>query len=96
MFLRGLREGGVPLKFSSWHTFIFTVGGAANVNLLVQERSRSVKALFAVQRRAPTTRFFDSHACFFDTAATTATGQSMQNYQYRIGGRYYTFCPIYT
>ena len=84
MFLRGLREGGVPLKFSSWHTFIFTVGGSANVNLLVQERSRSVKALFAVQRRAPTNRSTDSHACFFDTAATVNT---MQNYQYRIGGR---------
>lgn len=91
MFLRGLREGGVPLQFSSWHTFIFTVGGTANVNCLVQERSRSVKALFAVQRRAPTSRYCDSHACFFDTALTLNT---MQNYQYRIGGRYFPASPV--
>lgn len=93
MFLRGLREGGVPIKFASWHTFIFSVGGTANVNLLIQERSRSVKALFAVQRRAPVNRTTDSGACFFDTGAT---GNSMQNYQYRIGGRYFPAAPVQT
>lgn len=45
MFLRGLREGGVPLKFSSWHTFIFSIGSTSNANFLINERSRSVKAV---------------------------------------------------
>lgn len=93
MFLAGLRDGGVPIKFSSWHTFIFSSGGAANVNLLVQERSRSVKALFAVQRRATPTFFTDSHALLYDTGA--AGGQStLQNFQFRIGGRYFPAAPV--
>lgn len=92
MFLKGLREGGIPIKFSSWHTFIFTTGGAANVNLLVQERSRSVKSLFCVQRKSPSTITTDSHALFFDTGSTG--GSSLQNYQWRIGGRYFPAAPV--
>lgn len=89
MFLRGLREGGVPIKFSSWHTFTGTSGSAASINLLVQERSRSVKALFAVQRRSQPTYGTDSHSTFFDTSSN---GQSsLQNFQFRIGGRYLFF-----
>lgn len=91
MFLRGLREGGVPIKFSSWHTFIFSTSGAANINLLVQERSRSVKALFAVQRRAPVSRYSDSHALLFDSSSTNNT---LQTYQWRIGGRYFPAAPV--
>lgn len=94
MFLKGLQEGGVPLKFSSWHTFIFSTGAASSVNLQVAERSRSVKALFAVQRRNPTTIGSDSGALFFDTATYASTGTSMQNYQWRIGGRYILFSII--
>jgi hypothetical protein len=87
MFLKGLEDGGVPIKFSSWHTFIFSTAGAANVNLQVQERSRSVKALFTVQRRNPSAFGTDSHALLFDTATYSSGGTTMQNYQYRIGGR---------
>ena len=94
MFLRGLREGGVPIKFASWHTFIFTVGGSASANLLVQERSRSVKALFAIQRRAPVNRTTDSHTGLFDSSTYAASGNSMQNYQFRIGGRYFPAAPV--
>lgn len=91
MFLAGLRDGGVPLKFSSWHTFTFSSSGA-NVNLLVQERSRSVKALFAVQRRQQPTFFTDSHATLYDTSSN---GEStLQNYQFRIGGRYFPAAPV--
>lgn len=91
MFLRGLREGGVPLLFSSWHTFIFSTNGASTVNLQVQERSRSVKALFAIQRRSPIDRRTDSHATLFDSGAT---GNSMQTYQWRIGGRYFPSAQV--
>ena len=92
MFLRGLREGGVPIKFSSWHTFIFSTAGSSNINLLVQERSRSVKSLFAVQRRAPVSRYTDSHALLFDSAG--ATNNTFQTYQWRIGGRYFPAAPV--
>lgn len=92
MFLRGLREGGVPLLFASWHTFIFSTNGASNVNLQVQERSRSVKALFAVQRRAPIDRHTDSHATLFDSSA--AASNTMQTYQWRIGGRYFPAAQV--
>jgi hypothetical protein len=96
MFLQGLRTDGVPLKFSSWHTFIFSSGSAQNVNLLVQERSRSVKALFAVQRRPTTNYGFDSGATFFDTSNGGTQGGTLQNYQWRIGGRYFPGAPVQT
>lgn len=90
MFLKGLREGGVPIKFSSWHTFTFSIGGQTNANLLIQERSRSVKAIFAVQRRAPESINADSGCGFF----TSLTDSSLQSYQYRIGGRYFPASPV--
>ena len=86
MFLRGLQEGGVPIKFSSWHTFQFTPSGS-QANLQVQERSRSVKALFAVQTAPSGT----SPALTVDTHATVnssaAFASFMSSYQWRIGGR---------
>jgi len=95
MFLKGLQEGGVPIKFSSWHTFIFGTQNSSTMMLQIQERSRSVKALFAVQRRSPPTILTDSGTTFFDSSTYDATnGNSMQNYQYRIGGRYYPASPV--
>lgn len=107
MFLKGLREGGVPIKFSSWHTYRFNAGAASNVNLMIQERSRSVKALFAVQRRNPSVYWADAHATFFDssgyiksgsvtdnTTAPDETGGTLQTYQFRIGGRYFPASPV--
>jgi len=90
MFLRGLQEGGVPIKFSSWHTFQFTTGAASAVNLQVQERSRSVKALFCVQNRSPATMTTDSHATLTGSGANTF----MTSYQWRIGGRYFPASPV--
>jgi len=92
MFLAGLRDGGVPIKFSSWHTFTFSSGNSSSVNLLVQERSRSVKALFAVQRRQQPDVIYDTGATLFDTSFTGAS--SLQNYQFRIGGRYFPAAPV--
>jgi hypothetical protein len=92
MFLRGLREGGVPIKFSSWHTFLFSSAQASNVNLQVQERSRSVKALFAVQRLSQPAYNTDFHATLFDTAALG--NSALQSYQFRIGGRYFPAAPV--
>ena len=95
MFLRGLQEGGVPIKFSSWHTYTFGTGGSNNVNCLIQERSRSVKALFAVQRRAPALITTDSGATFFCSNQTDSTANNtLQSYQFRIGGRYFPAAPV--
>lgn len=113
MFLMGLQQGGVPIKFSSWHTYQFSTGGSSRLNLQIQERSRSVKALFAVQRRAPATFNTDSGALHFvtksgasDQGPESATGSSnlpiasipssatLQDYQFRIGGRYFPASPV--
>lgn len=88
MFLKGLQNGGVPIKFASWHTFLFNTAGASNINLQIQERSRSVKALFCVQKRNPATMLTDSGATFF------STGGVLQNYQFRIANRYYPAAPV--
>ena len=106
MFLQGLRDGGVPIKFSSWHTFIFSSQSATNVQLLIQERSRSVKAIFTVQRRAQPLLNRDSHALLYDTALLTwsvsgsaiasNSSSTLQSYQYRVGGRYFPAAPVQT
>lgn len=90
-FLQGLQNGGVPLKFSSWHTFLFSSATAASVNLLIQERSRSVKSIFTVQRKSQPDMKVDNGATFFDTSRppdASTEFSTLQNYQYRVGGRY--------
>lgn len=95
-FLRGLQEGGVPIKFSTWNHYQFSNGASQSVNLQIQERSRSVKALFCMQRRATASQDYDNGAAFFNTdltqtlqisTGTNNTASTFQEYQYRIGGR---------
>ena len=92
IFLKGLQEGGVPIKFSTWNTYIFTTAAQSNVNLNISERQRSVKALFVVQKRSQPTLSADNGATFFDTYASGAS--SLQQYQFRIGGRYFPGQPV--
>jgi len=95
MFLKGLQDGGVPIKFSSWHTFFFSTQKASTMMLNIQERSRSVKAIFAIQRRSPSTFDTDSHAFLYDSSTIdNLNGNSMQNFQFRIGGRYFPAAPV--
>lgn len=94
-FLEGLRQGGVPIKYSTWHFFQFNVGGMSTCNFQVAERNRSVKALFALQRRNPVDIETDSGSFFFDSSAyDSVKGNTMQNYQWRIGGRYFPSAPV--
>jgi len=87
-FLRGLQSGGVPIKFSTWNNFRFTASNASTFNLQIQERSRSVKAIFALQRRENGTFTRDNGASFFTTNITsTSGGTTLQDFQFRIGGR---------
>lgn len=84
-FLRGLQRNGVPIKFSTWNHYRFSNGSSsASLNLQIQERSRSVKSIFAMQRRDPPDFQYDSGAMFFSTAAN----QTLQEFQFRIGGRF--------
>ncbi len=100
-FLRGLQSGGVPIKFSTWNQYRFSTSQSSSMNLQIQERSRSVKAIFALQRRDGADVTKDNGASFFNTDLTQKVqpftsgtnaadnGSSMQEYQYRIGGRYF-------
>ena len=90
MFLKGLREGGVPIKFSSWHTYNYSNMQTSSLNILIPERSRSVKSIFAVNRRTPDALTSDSGGLHFSTAGV------LQQYQFRIGGRYFPAAPIQT
>lgn len=87
-FLKGLQTGGVPIKFCTWNNYRFSNNGVSSINLQIQERSRSVKAIFCMQRRDPPAFSSDSGASFFNTStAGAACPSTFQEYQYRIGGR---------
>lgn len=94
-FLRGLQTGGVPIKFCTWNNFKFSQNGISSLNFQIQERSRSVKSIFCVQRREPISQGVDSGACFFNSNTATAGGAStLQEFQFRIGGRYFPAQPV--
>ena len=89
-FLRGLQNGGVPIKFSTWNNFRYSQNGVSSLNLQIQERSRSVKSIFVLQRRDPATYSTDSGASFFNTAldgVADDAASTLQEFQFRIGGR---------
>jgi len=97
-FLDGLEAGGVPIKFSTWNYFPYTTQGAGQVNYQVNERSRSVKGLFVVQRRGTDNFAVDNGAMFYDTnsmvSQAATVGSTMQEFQFRIGGIYYPGVPV--
>jgi hypothetical protein len=88
-FLRGLQTGGVPIKFSTWNNFRYSQNGVSSLNLQIQERSRSVKSIFVLQRRDPATFGTDSGASFFNTTLTGNNdgASTLNEFQFRIGGR---------
>ena len=96
-FLSALESGGVPIKFATWNYYQFNTQGSSKLQLAITERSRSVKGILAVQRRAQGGFQYDSHACIFDSAEDvllTSGGSSMKDFQYRIGGRYFPGQPV--
>jgi hypothetical protein len=86
-FLRGLQNGGVPIKFATWNNFKFTASNSATFNLQIQERSRSVKAIFALNRRQNGSFVNDNGASFFTTTSNQTDSTTLQDFQFRIGGR---------
>lgn len=86
-FIQGLKKG-VPIKFSTWDTFRYSVAAGTAATFQVPERHRSVKSIFALQVRAQTDFDYDSGASFY-TSNTGSAGSSLIEFQYRIGGRYF-------
>ena len=91
-FLQGLRQGGVPIKFSTWNNFRFTCQAGTTQNLQIQERSRSTKLIVCLLRRDPATIGTDSGASFYNTCITSipnnaTTFSTFNEYQFRIGGK---------
>lgn len=94
MFLKGLMNGGVPIKFATWNNYKAT-SASTSVNIQIQERARSVKSIFAMQRRDTGNLGTDGGATFFTTGTTGSNGaNTLQEYQYRIGGRYFPASPV--
>jgi hypothetical protein len=87
-FLQGLQTGGMPLQFSTWNTFVQPVTGQY-MQVAIQERSRSVKAIFGFIRKSQTSLLLDHGASFGDIETAI-----LESYQYRIGGRYFPAAPV--
>ncbi len=103
-FLQGLRSGGVPIKFDTFHYHSFSMSGTYNV-LQIHERARSVKAAYAVVRdTSALSQMSDSDKLYFALQesvnstgfATNAGGGQIQQFQWRVGGRYYPAQPVRT
>ena len=93
--IKQIVDTGIPIKFSTFNSYRFTHSGSPFVSLQIPERSKSVKTIFAVQRREPETFDTDSGACFFDSATGQVDGAStLQDYQFKIRGKYYPEEPV--
>lgn len=103
-FLEGLRGDGVPIKFASWDTFIYTPSGGESQTLQIPERNRSLKAAFCVMTPPATTgstakRCWDSNALLQSGTGVSPTADKygeghVVDYQWRIGGKYYPSQPV--
>jgi hypothetical protein len=87
----GLNEKGIPIPFATWRKYGHVVNGS-DVNINIQDKSRSVKAIFTLQKRNNPAFQYDSGASFFDTH--TQGGSTLQTAQYRIGTRYFPASPM--
>jgi hypothetical protein len=93
--IKQIVDTGIPIKFDTWHSYKFSSSGAPYVSLQIPERSKSVKSIYVLQRREPETFDTDSGACFFDTTTGEIDGAStLQEFQFKIGGKYYPEEPI--
>lgn len=101
-FFQGMATGGVPLKFSSWHTHQHILNGS-NTIVTIQERARSVKSAFSIIRsrndQTASTFLSDPYWCYAGTATSSTTywseaGAGIDEFQWRIGGRYFPSQPV--
>lgn len=90
-FVQGLEQGGVMYKFASWRQYSTSLN-SANINFSIAERSRWIKAIFALQKRATPTFTTDQGASYFDTSLNGAS--TLQSFQYRAGAKFYPPSPV--
>ena len=105
VFYQGMLAGGVPIKFASWHTHQHVPTGSQTI-LTIQERARSVKSAFAVIRKRAdldSTNLQRDPYWSYPGVATAATGANtywtertgaLDEFQWRIGGRYFPSQPV--
>lgn len=100
-FLTGLKTTGVPIKFSSWHWHTHNLQTLTQAQ--IHERARSIKAAFSVIREQLPRQEVDSEIFYHDCnkrweeRQLTLLGQAdatVQEYQYRIGGKYHPAQPV--
>ena len=100
-FYQGMATTGVPIKFASWHTHQHVPAGA-NTTLIIQERSRSVKAAFSILRKRGDlsyTLLTDPYWTYPGiTPALNANyaeaTHGIDEFQFRIGGKYFPSQPV--
>lgn len=100
-FYMGLKSGGVPLKFASWHYHNFNLSGSFN-QVQIHERARSVKMAFAVARDSGLVDYAnDSGRFYHDFGASQTAGVTLNkgtgsvlSYWWRVGGQYYPSQPV--
>lgn len=87
--LAGLKNGGMPIKYSTWRNYSSPVT-QASVNVQILESAKSLKSIFSfLKRTIPVLKWDYGASPFFPGALNT-----LQSYQYRIGGRYYPSAPV--
>lgn len=98
----GLRSGGIPIKFGTFHFHTFNITGTNQI-VQIHERSRSVKGAFAVIRSSQTNsllydsdRFFPAIGEKFGSTGLIESPQDgcIDTFQWRVGGRYYPAQPV--
>lgn len=87
-----LLQKGLPLQCQSWNSYIQSLT-ALNQQLQIQDRSRSVRAALAVITSDNCKTYYADSKRFFASASLEPSG-ALQNYQWRIGGRYYPSQPV--
>ena len=98
----GLINEGIPLKFASWHTHEFATSGGSVLSLQISERNRSIKGAFAVQIANKNSYQYDSHSTLFDSsvsigndnASTIDKKATLQEFQWRVGGKCFPTQPV--
>ena len=106
-FFEGMARGGVPIKFSSWHTHQHVLNSTSTI-LVIQERARSVKSAFAIIRnrndqdstgfiKDPYWTYPGTTTAYVSGSAATywhEQGGGIDEFQWRIGGRYFPSQPV--
>lgn len=92
-FMQGLKTGGVPIKFATFSHYSVSGTTGTTHTMVMSEKARSVKAIFAIQCRESGDFEVDNGASF-STTATAADG-ALISYQYKVGTAFYPAQPVY-